>query len=397
MKNQWIAFYSGIITVKAAGSGIERLINSLTRNGIMVWQVKRHGEQAVTFKIKLTDVKRLRASVRKSGCRIEFLHRAGLPFLLKRSLKNSGFLFGAASFLVILILLSNMVWGIEIKGADPATEYKIRRQLDEMGIRKGKLQFFVKNVEGIQRELSNEVDEITWVGVELKGTTYHFQVVEKNEPDKPELLSPRHLVAKKKAVILDMFVEEGKPVVSVNDHVIPGQLLVSGIIGQDGQTQTVPAKGEIWGETWYKSEVKLPLKSTLQVFGGGEKRKYYFDIGNFSIPVWGFGKPEFSEYEIEENRKDIKFLKWTLPLGFTSRTMRESETVTRIYSNEEAFEVAKDLARKDIKNSLSEDAKIKGEKILHQSVENGKVFIAIHFQIIENIAEGQSIIQGDTE
>ncbi|SID12557.1 sporulation protein YqfD [Mycobacteroides abscessus subsp. abscessus] len=143
--------------------------------------------------------------------------------------------------------------------------------------------------------------------------------------------------------------------------------------------------------------MKLPLKSTLQVFSGGEKRKYYFDIGNFSIPVWGFGKPEFSEYEIEENRKDIKFLKWTLPLGFTSRTMRESETVTRIYSNEEAFEVAKDLARKDIKNSLSEDAKIKGEKILHQSVENGKVFIAIHFQIIENIAEGQSIIQGDTE
>lgn len=397
MKNQWIEFYRGLVTVKASGKGIERFINALTRSGINIWNVKNHGTQSVTFKMKLEDAKKIRSHARNSDCRIEFLQRAGAPFLVKRLLKNSGFAAGALAFFAVILLLSNMVWGIEIKGANPATEYQIIKELDKMGVKKGKLQFFVDNVESIQRQLSNNIEAITWVGVELKGTTYHLQVVEKNEPKKPEYLSPRHLVAKKKAVIVDMFVEEGRPVVDIHDHVQPGQLLVSGIIGKEGQTETVPSKGEIFGETWYKSEVILPLNSTFKVISGNEKVKHALTIGNLEIPIWGFGSPEFEEYELEENEKSVKFLKWELPISYVNKTFREREQVTRIYSNKEAFEAAKDLARKKIKSSLDENAKVMGEKVLHQSIDNGKVTIAIHFQIIENIAEGQPIIQGDSE
>jgi similar to stage IV sporulation protein len=55
------------------------------------------------------------------------------------------------------------------------------------------------------------------------------------------------------------------------------------------------------------------------------------------------------------------------------------------------------MARLDIKNQLSEDAKIIGENVLHQSVDNGKVIVSIHFQVIENIATGEAIIQGESE
>jgi similar to stage IV sporulation protein len=393
MKNLWTEFFGGIVTVKTSGKGIERLINKLTRNGIHIWNVKRHGPDAVTFKMRLKDVKEMRKAIRDSDCKIVFLHRTGLPFLQKRIIKNSGFVIGLVFFLAVIILLSNMVWGVEIKGAEPATEHKIRKELNEMGVKRGKLQIFMDNAETIQRKLSDNISEITWVGVELKGTTYHFQVVEKNEPEKPEILSPRHLVAKKKAVIVDMFVEEGQPMVSVHDHVKPGQLLVSGIIGKEGQTKEVPAKGEVFGETWYKTDVELPLKNTLKVFSGNEKQKHYLKIGSLEIPIWGFGKVEYSEYETEVNEKQIRFLLWELPVSYINKTIRESEQVTRIYDHEEAFEAAKKLARNDIKSSLSDKATIKGEKILHKSIDNGKVNLSIHFQIIENIAEGQPIVK----
>ncbi len=395
MKNQWIHTFSGTVKVKLTGKGIERFLNQLTRNGVSIWNVKKHGSEAVTFYVNLQDVKKLRIPARDSQCKIRFLERAGGPFFLKKLWTNSGFLTGAFLFFGLIMLLSNMVWGIEIEGASPATEHQIRKQLDRMGIGVGKMQFSIDNVESIQKELTDKVGALTWIGVELKGTTYHFQAVEKSEPEKAEAIGPRHLVAKKKAAIVKIFVEKGDPVVEVNDFVKPGQLLVSGLYGNENEQKVVAATGEILGETWYSTKVELPLKSTFQVYNGNEKRGYALKIAGKAMPVWGFGKNEFKEYETEVSEQPLKFLKWELPAKIEKKTIREREQVTRIYTREEAIESAKELARKDIKNTLPENAIIKGEKILHQSIENDKVKLITHFTIIEDIAVGQPIIQGD--
>ncbi|MBL4951355.1 sporulation protein YqfD [Neobacillus sp. OS1-32] len=392
MKNQWIVFLFGRVTVKVTGRGIERFLNVLTRNGILIWNVKRHGANTITFKIKLQDAMKIRHFARKSECRISFLRRSGMPFLLKRMFKNSGFLIGAGMFLVIVFLLSNVIWGIEIKGAKPATEYQIRQELDKMGVKIGKLQFFVDNEEGIQRKLTNNIGALTWVGVELKGTTYHLQVVEKNEPKKQKKLSPRNLVAKKKAIIVRMDIDDGQKKVDVNDFVEPGQLLVSGEIGQEGQKpRLVAAKGEVWGEIWYKSHVELPMKTTFSVYNGKEKRKYSLLFGKLEIPVWGFGKHGFKDYKTEINIHKLHFLKWELPISYVDRTIRESREAVRTYTVKEAEESAIEEARKEIKKKIDEEAIIKDEKILHRDIKNGKVILDIHFKIIENIAVGQPI------
>lgn len=391
MKNQWIEFLFGRVTVKVSGRGIERLLNILIRNGLMIWNVKRHGTETITFIMRLQDAMKIRRYAKGRECKIRFLKRSGMPFLFKRLLKNSGFIAGAAIFLLIILFLSNVIWGIEIKGAKPATEYQIRKELDKMGVKIGKVQIFVDNVEGIQRKLTNNIGNLTWVGVELKGTTYHLQVVEKKEPKKPEQLAPQNLVAKKKATIYKMYVEKGKKMVDIHDHVQPGQLLVSGIYGKEGQEEIVAAEGEVWGQTWYLSHVELPLKTNFKVFNGQEMQKHYLIIGNLEIPIWGFGKPEFSEYETDKDIRKIHFLKWELPISIGNETLRAREEIERTYTEKEAEENALELARKEIKSELDEDAIIKDEKILHKVMENGKVILDIHFKIIENIAVGQPI------
>ncbi|WP_160721771.1 sporulation protein YqfD [Bacillus sp. USDA818B3_A] len=391
MKNQWIEFIYGRVTVRVTGKGLERFLNVLTRNGLHIWSVKRHGTETITFKMRVQDAMEIRKFARKSGCKISFLHRSGVPFLLKRLWKNSGFMLGAAAFLFLIMILSNMVWGIEIKGAKPATEYQIRKELDKMGVKIGKIQFFVDNVEGIQRKLTNNIGALTWVGVELNGTTYHLQVVEKNEPKKTEQLSPQNLIAKKKAIIVKMFVENGQKVVDINDHVEKGQLLVSGAYGQEENPEITAAKGKVWGETWYKSHVELPLVTKFNVYNGKEVQKHSLLFGGLEVPIWGFGKPEFKHFETEKNEHRIKFLKWELPISYINKTIRERELYQRTYSTSEAEKMALELAKKQIKSNLNEDAMIKDEKVLHKAMENGKVILDIHFKIIENIAVGQPI------
>jgi similar to stage IV sporulation protein len=391
MKNQWVDFFYGKVTVKVTGKGIERFLNSLIRNNLYIWNVKRHGTETITFTMKLQDALKIRYYAKQRECSVSFLRRSGMPFLFKRLLKNSGFVAGAVLFLFVILFLSNVVWGIEVRGAKPATEYQIRKELDKMGVKIGKVQFFVDNVEAIQRQLTNNVGNLTWVGVELRGTTYHLQVVEKQEPDKQEQLYPQNLVAKKKAVIANMYIETGQKLVKINQHVEEGQILVSGVIGKEGQTEEVAAKGEVWGETWYMSHVEQPLQTDFKVFDGREKQKHFLLIGSYEIPVWGFGKPEFTEFETERNVQQIQFLKWKLPISYGNETLRASEKMTRTYTRKEAEEIALNLAKKEIKSGLDEDAIIKDEKILHKEMKNGKVILDIHFKIIENIAIGKPI------
>ncbi|MDQ0247829.1 sporulation protein YqfD [Bacillus fengqiuensis] len=228
--------------------------------------------------------------------------------------------------------------------------------------------------------------------MEQKGTTYHIRVVEKNEPRQSEAVTnPQNLVARKRAVIVEMFVEKGDPVVKVHDYVKPGQLLVSGVYGKEDQTISVPSKGKILGETWYQSKVELPLKSNYKVFNGNEKKKYYLEIGNFSMLIWGFGKPEFTEFESDSIQHNVRFIKWDLPISFVTETIRESEKVARKYSKDEAIKMARETARRNIKDHIPEDAVIKDEEVLKQSVKDGKLNVTVFFKVIENIAVGQPI------
>lgn len=386
MINHWFDFLKGTVTVKVTGRGTERFVNILTRNNYVIRNVERHSSETITFKMGLQEAKNIRNIAKDSECTISFIQRDGFPLLLKRFFKNSGFLTGAFIFFVIILFLSNMIWGIEIKGAMPATEYEIRKELDKMGVKTGKPQFFVENVVNIQKQLTNNIYNLTWVGIELKGTTYHLQVVEKKEPEKQKQMTPRNLVAKKKATIITYYVENGQRVIDKNEQVKPGQLLVSGIIGSGENQKLVPAEGEVWGETWYESVTKLRLETDLKVLTGKEKQKYSILFGKLNIPIWGLGTPNFNSYETEVDIHKIHFLKWELPISYVNRTIRESEEVTKIYSKKQAEKIAIERAKKELKSSLDEDAIIKDAYILEKTIKNGELILALHIRAIENIA-----------
>ncbi|MCC3356677.1 sporulation protein YqfD [Bacillus sp. REN16] len=395
MKNHWMHFFSGSVNAVISGKGTERFINECVRQGIVVWNVKKPGTHTLSFSMYLKDVKKIRRIVRKNDCKLRFIGKKGLPFLIQKALYNSGFFIGAISFFIIVTLLSNMVWGIKVVGAKPETEHLIIKELKKLGVEKGKLQFFIEDNESLQRHLEDAINDITWIGVELNGTTYHFEVVEKNQPEAPEQLSPRDLVANKKAIIKKLIVEEGKPVKAVNDLVKKGDLLVTGKIGKEGEEIYVPARGKIFGETWYKADVKVDITTKLEVLTGENKTKHYLLVGNLRIPLWGFGKIEYKEYQTESQKKHVKFFNWQLPIAYEKDTLRESEKITRKYTTDQAIEEAKRIGRTNLEQGLDSDAEIIKENVLRQSINNGKVELEIKYNVIENIVTTIPLVQGD--
>jgi len=395
MKNDWISYLKGTVRVSITGKGIERLMNQFIRNGISFRNVKKMDEQTIMAEIFVEDISAIRATMRKSGCKLFFHQKKGGPFLLKKMWRNSGFVLGLIAFLCIIMVLSNMVWKIDVKGATPYMSHRIMKELDAMGVQKGKLKFVLDDPDTIQRKLTEKIQDLTWVGVEVKGTAYHFQVVEKNIPKVVEQTSPGNIIAKKKAVVTYMFVEKGQPLVKVHDFVQRGQLLVSGVIGKNETQKVVASKGAVYGEVWYKAEVSIPLDTSFQVLTGKSYNKHYLQIFGWKMPVWAFNKETYASQKVDDVVQPVYFFKWKMPLSYEKISTHQSEHTVRHYSRTEAVKKGIETGRKELESKIDKDAKIKGEKVLHQSIENGKVKLVIHYQVIENIAMTQPIIQGD--
>jgi similar to stage IV sporulation protein len=395
MRNNWTSKITGVVQVKVTGIGPERYLNDCMRKGIPLKDIKKVGEQCILFKIELTDLKRLRKIPRKKIYKVTFLSRKGFPFQLKRAIKHIGFVMGILTFISLLFILSNMIWKIEIVGASPSVEYKVMKELNSMGIKRGVTQYSIPKLQEIQKNLQDKIPSITWIGVKLYGTTFHFQVVEKKLPKPDPILKPQHIVAKEKAIVTGMYVEKGKPLVMINDFVQKGQILVSGLLGTEENPIPVPAVGEIRGEVWREEYVTVPIHTDFQLLTGKSKRNNFIRIGKMKIKYWGFDKNTFKQYKDEKQEYQVKFLKWKLPIYLAKNTQFESKEVTRTYTKEEAKEVALKIGRKDVMKDLDKDAKILSEKVLHESIDNGKVNIRIFYKINEVISKPQTIVQGD--
>jgi len=245
--------------------------------------------------------------------------------------------------------------------------------------------------------LTDNINAITWAGLEVRGTTYHFKIVEKNEPKKEKEQHPQNLVAKKEAIITKTFVEVGKPVVMKNDHVEKGQLLVSGVYGNEENPSVVSAKGIVYGETWYTSEVSVPLKTQFQVYTGNAYNEYFLKFGSAKIKIWGFQHDKYKRSRTEHVKHDVKLFGFTLPIAYEKDIVREEEEANREYTEKQALKVAKEMAEKELKKKLDEHAMIVSDKILSKEVEADQLKVTLHYTVIENIAESQPISESDIQ
>lgn len=395
MKNEWIPNITGNVRLKVQGKYPELFINRCTSNNVQVWNVKRIDEDTLLCSLKLDEVSHLRKIARTSGCKITFIEKNGLPFLTRKVWKRKGFLIGSFVFLLCLFILSNMVWGIEIEGASPQVEHQLNQSISEIGIKKGALQFFLPAPQDIQTIITDEIADATWIGVEKRGTTYHFQVVEKEIAEREPKDRPGHIVASRKALIHDLFIEKGQPLVEINDFVKRGDLLVSGLIGREGEEKRVAAKGSILGEMWYETKVKIPLNRTRYIATGEKDKRYELIIANWSIPIFGFKDPDFAEWKEEIDETNWNIFGMKLPIQISRKNILEVEKKEKELSIEEAIYMAKDKGRNQLLTRFSNKAEIIGEKVLHHEEEDGKVKIIIHYRIVDEIGIKQPIIQGD--
>ncbi|MGV3488022.1 MAG: sporulation protein YqfD [Tuberibacillus sp.] len=395
MKKSWNEKLFGHVRATIRGRVPEAFINRCVKESISIWDIKRHDQTTMSCSLMVKDIRKLKPILKATDCRIHFVGRKGFPFFVQRLLSRSGIIAGILFALAIIFILSNMVWKIEVIGADPQVEQQIRSFLKKMNVHVGSIEFFLPPIENIEGELAGEIKKATWVGVSKDGTTYHIEIVQKELPQQEEVTGPRDLIAAKEAKIRKVYVEKGLAAVETDQVVEPGQLLVSGAIGQEDDPKFVSAKGKILGETWYHSKVEIPLKTEYTTFTGNTYKRHTINLFHWNIPIWGLNSKPYEKAHKEVDIKPFHFLFWDLPFSYEKITYREIDTTHRQLDEREAVTLGKSTAKQQLLQKLPEDSKILTENVRQKTVKDGVLRLTILFTVEEDITKPRSIIPSE--
>ncbi|UUZ96134.1 sporulation protein YqfD [Paenibacillus sp. P25] len=392
MNSTFIQRARGYVLIEVRGRRLEKLLNRLTEKRISVWDIRYTDGERAEMMIALKDFFRLRPVLKETGSRTRVRGRFGFPFWLAKMEKRKFFFAGLLCFFAGIYVLSSVVWQVRVEGNEKLPTEKILQAAGQAGIHQFQWKFRLKDPAELSRSLQRQLPEAAWIGVQIQGTHVVIKVVEAKIPDPVPLMSPRHLVASKNALITEVFAEKGRPMVKPNTYVRKGDILISGILGNETYSQTVVAKGTVKGIVWYKPTVEVPLTQQYKTYTGETKKRFYLVVGNRGLQLSGFGKVPYEQFESVPERKTLQWRNFVLPVGWINEKPLETRTEERQVDPKEARALGLERAGAEILTAAGKDSRVVSEKILHEKTENGKVYMEVLFEVEEPIAVEQPIV-----
>lgn len=382
-----ISYFKGYVKIHARGYFLERFLNLCLMEDILLWELNRPSPSELYAKVSIKAFKELRKSARKTRTKIEIEERYGLPFFLQKHRKRRGFAIGLIIFIIIIQYFSTHLMGITLDGNNAISDAKLLNALSSYGVKIGTpLDDIDSKI--LKNQLMTSLDELGWIGVNLKGSRLHLKITEREgREDIPGTDEPCNLVASKDGVVRLMEIRDGQTMVLVDTLVKEGDLLVSGVIDSKavGMRYT-HSYGEVFATTWYKEEIKIPLSYKAKVMTDNKKSKIRLNFLGFSLPLYINEKPDYKQYTSHK-----AYDEYALPLKIFPSLIIEKEEFfqkkeqNRTRSVSEAVTLGKFQLLNQLNGKLSDGAEIIDLKISHE--ESGDfVTVTLECECLENIA-----------
>ena len=291
------------------------------------------------FFVRNRDVDRL-LSLLEGNYEYEISDVLGVYGFIRRIKYKPVIAVGGAMVACMLFLLSNMVWDIRVSGNENVADARIVYELSKEDFSVGKF-WWACDLGKIEASLLSSVNEIGWININRRGAVAYVEVVEtKGDGDKDEDVGVKYsnIVADSDCVIEEINVSQGVPVVNVGDVVKKGDLLISGIISEDGLL--CRAIGSVKGRMTDKIVCETERQYEKKNYEGEKLLSVSLKIFDFSINILKIYGNLTEECDIIEEVKECSlFNSRKLPLSVTKEYTKTYRSVIMNYSDEELVEV----------------------------------------------------------
>ena len=274
-----------------------------------------------------------------------------------------------------------MIFKIEIKTNNKEIYEMVNESLKENNIKVFTLKKRHKSVEKIVEKILQENEkDIEWLEIVYDGLKMKVLVTEKIKFNSEVEYKHCNVVASSSGKIISMNVYKGDVLKEVNDYVNKGDILISGEITHNEEVKDILcAKGEVYGEVWYKIKVSVPFVEEYKEYTGKNRYNFQIKTNNQKFKIF---KDRLKSYE--EKYENIYKLN-----DFEINFVKEKEYIikNKKLSEEEAYEKAFKDGVDKIQNNLSKDEEILVKKVLKKSIFDSTIYLELFVVTKEEIGE----------
>ena len=288
--------------------------------------------------------------------------------------------------LITLILLSNMIFKIEIIHENKDIRDLIKEELDNYDIKVLHFKKSYKELNKIRKEILDKYpDKLDWMEFVVNGLNLSVKVEERIITDINKDNSVCDIIAKKSGVISDIYVESGEVQVQINDYVKEGDTLVKGIINYNNEDKRYTcAKADIYITTWYTVSITFPMEKDIDTKTNKKRYNLTYEINDNKHNIF---KSRLKNYT-REYKKILDIFNFKLYIEKDIEIKKE-----RIkYTEEEAINNALSKAEESLKKKLSKKDSIIDKKVLKKSKNNSTMDIEV-FLVVKELISAQNKIE----
>ena len=385
-------YFAGYVTVNIEGFFIERFLNICRSRNIVLQDLQRENNTYLRVKILKSDFKEIRHIAKATKCKVKLEGKSGIPFFVNKYRKRKIFAVAILVIAIFIFVMTKFIWNVEVFGNEKVPKEEIINLAKEYGIDIGKLKSKI-NTEKISNEIRLNREDLSWIGINIKGTNVIITIEEAIEA--PEIIDKNemcNIIAKEDAIISKVVVQNGTARVSVGDEVKKGDLLVEGVMeGLHTGIRQVHAEANILGKIIYEKEKKEDFVQNITTKTGNEEQKNEICINNFKIN-FNKGVSKFKNYDTITSSKKIKlFSNFYLPFEIRKITNLEIINEQKTFTEEEL--------RKKIKKELEEEIESEYDfskydennitKMDYITLEENGLRVKLVYEIQEDIGEKQ--------
>lgn len=372
MLERIMRYLRGYLTIRVTGSFAERFLNGCSHHKIRLWNLKPvHG--GYEMNVAISGFRKLKPIIRKTGIKVIIIKRSGLPFLLFRYRKRRLFLSGICLCILMVVLLSRHIWGIEFIGNQTYTDDTLLKFLTAIDVGSG-MPISKVDCAKIAADIRKEYNDIVWVSASVEGTKLKIRLKENEDYYKEETKDaepPTDIVANLDGTIIQIVPREGIVLAEEGTKVKKGDVLVSGQVPVlNDQKEVIAyqyrnADAKILAETElvYRDEMNLLYEE--KDYDMVKKTETFFQIGPWRLTI-GSIKNSYEHWIMEgEERELFDKSHINLPVSYGYRIARPYHASEKKYTTKRIREMLsarfwqyqKDLEKKGVE-IIENDVKI---------------------------------------